>query len=242
MKYHERPELSFHQLMDFAKNPEYFYKKHVEKHPDWRRPPSASMEFGTAIHLAVLQPDEFARTVRLIPDEFLTPGGSLSTKKEAKEWVANRDKEIVWVSKCDYEHIKFLAERARNSFSEYLNNAEFEKVILSEVEGIAVRAQIDIIADKHVHDVKTIGNLDDALDNMKKYNYIEQLAWYAMLTKKSVGSLLFVETSLPYRTGIYAVTAADVIPALNKLSETFNAYKNAIESDDFKPKPLSLNQ
>jgi hypothetical protein len=50
--------------------------------------PTPAMEFGTAVHLAVLEGEEFTRRQVIVPDEYLTGSGSISTAKAAREWQA----------------------------------------------------------------------------------------------------------------------------------------------------------
>jgi hypothetical protein len=48
--------------------------------------PTPAMEFGTAVHLAVLEGEEFTRRQVVVPDEYLTGSGGISTSKAAREW------------------------------------------------------------------------------------------------------------------------------------------------------------
>jgi hypothetical protein len=48
--------------------------------------PTPAMEFGTAVHLAVLEGEEFMRRQVVVPDEYLTGSGGISTSKAAREW------------------------------------------------------------------------------------------------------------------------------------------------------------
>lgn len=50
--------------------------------------PTPAMEFGTAVHLAVLEGEEFMRRQVVVPDEYLTGSGGISTAKAAREWQA----------------------------------------------------------------------------------------------------------------------------------------------------------
>lgn len=51
--------------------------------------PTPAMEFGTAVHLAVLEGEEFTRRHVVVPDEYLTASGGISTAKPAREWQAS---------------------------------------------------------------------------------------------------------------------------------------------------------
>ena len=52
-----------------------------------RRPDSGALRLGRAVHLAVLQPEEYEGETARIPDEYATASG-LSRKKPAQEWAA----------------------------------------------------------------------------------------------------------------------------------------------------------
>lgn len=241
MKYHERPELSFHQLMDFAKSPECYYQKHIVKNPFYRKPPSAAMAFGTAMHLAVLQPDIFKNEVKLIPQEHRTPSGEISTKKETKAFLAQNN-DTVFLSDSDFLLVNFLGDRCKNAFWKFLEKAKTEQVILTEIDGIQLRAQIDIIDfECGVHDLKTIKSFDDVEETIKKKHYIEQLSWYAHLTKGHVGKLLFAETEIPYRCMVYKPTTTQIVDAFNNNLATFEDYKKAREHDAFADYLIEIN-
>ena len=50
--------------------------------------PTPAMAFGTLVHLHVLQPDTVGEACVLVPDEYVTASGGLSTAKAAREWLA----------------------------------------------------------------------------------------------------------------------------------------------------------
>jgi exodeoxyribonuclease VIII len=75
--YEQLPALSQSAIKDAKQEGwQYFYKRHIERSLPFE--PSKSMELGTALHLALLEPDTFRDKVLCIPDEVLSSSGSKS--------------------------------------------------------------------------------------------------------------------------------------------------------------------
>jgi len=76
--YEELPALSQSAIKDAKlEGWNYFHKRHVERSLPFE--PSKSMELGTALHLALLEPDVFRDKILVIPDEVLAKNGAKST-------------------------------------------------------------------------------------------------------------------------------------------------------------------
>ncbi len=73
-EYDQLPALSQSSIKDAKlEGWNYFHKRHIERSLPFE--PSKSMELGTALHLALLEPDELHDVVLLIPDEVLNKDG-----------------------------------------------------------------------------------------------------------------------------------------------------------------------
>lgn len=58
--------------------------QHALAHPVEQTP---AMAYGTLVHLHVLQPETVGDACALVPDEYVTASGTLSTAKGAREWL-----------------------------------------------------------------------------------------------------------------------------------------------------------
>ena len=242
--YFQKPGLSFHQLKDFADvSPAYYHGRHVTKIIEGHS--SASMDLGNCLRLLVLEGREaFAKGTAILPDAFITPSGAASTKKEAQEWVATaRAAGLKVITKAQYD----LCHRLHDSI--YLhptagallidsnNESEVHHQLIWNRNQFTAKAKIDIIdTSSRVWDLKTIRNLDDVREHVKKYRYVEQLCWYSFLltvaNKKAhdVGGMIFAETEGQERILIVEVSAHAQELARNRNEQWLNAFVDCLDS------------
>lgn len=73
--------------------------------------PTPAMEFGTAVHLALLEGDEFYRRQVVVPDEYTTASGGISTSKAAKEWQASLSADALLLTQAQAQAILSICAR-----------------------------------------------------------------------------------------------------------------------------------
>lgn len=95
--YFEVPALSASGMKDLMVSPLRFWYRHVN--PDRvEDPPSAEMRFGTALHCAVLQPNEFDhRYARAM----VVPEGTLDTMADIRQWISDKGQKPKGTVKAD---------------------------------------------------------------------------------------------------------------------------------------------
>jgi hypothetical protein len=196
--YHSKPGLSFHMLQDFKKSPAYYYRKHVLK--SIPRTTSAAMEFGTAVHMAVLEHAKFCESYIEAPADMLTATGQVKDNKDSRAWLESiKPKEVL--SPKDYARILAMREAvlAHDAAGPMLKDCRTEVECFKSVHGIVTKGCADILTADGVYDLKTIDSLDDAEDSIARFGYTAQLAWYRRLFEKHDCGIIFVESKEPYR-------------------------------------------
>jgi exodeoxyribonuclease VIII len=109
--YEQLPALSQSAIKDAKQEGwQYFYKRHVERSLPFE--PSKSMEMGTALHLALLEPDRFRDKVLCIPDEVLSASGSKAGNawKQFQAENANR----ILLKSDDFANLAFAVDAVMN--------------------------------------------------------------------------------------------------------------------------------
>jgi len=82
--YHSSAGISRSMLVDFKRSPKHFQHKYLNPH--YVKPePSTAMEFGTALHTALLEPQEFYNRIAVKPEEKIVIGKPLRLKDVGKE-------------------------------------------------------------------------------------------------------------------------------------------------------------
>jgi len=106
-EYEELPALSQSSIKDAKlEGWSYFYKRHIERSLPFE--PSKSMELGTALHLALLEPDRFRDKVLVIPDEVLAKNGAKTTNAY-KQFEAENQGRILLKSD-DFANLAFAVD------------------------------------------------------------------------------------------------------------------------------------
>lgn len=236
MRYFDQPGLSFHALKDLGTiSPGYYYRRHVTK--ELAGYSSKSMDFGTAVHIAVLEPERFTSEIIICPAEFITPGGELSTKKEARTWRESLDPYAIVLSPFDAARAQHMASRVRahHSASSILFEARCEQeVFTTRAHSISVKAKIDIIDSTHaVWDLKTIKNLDDIKQQVRDLHYVEQVTWYADLAEGHPGGLIVIESDEPHRVQMVLFTPEAVAMAITRWRSWLDQYSTCQETGDW---------
>lgn len=78
-EYHAAAGISRSMLVDFKRSPRHFWYKHLNK--NYVKPESTpAMQFGTALHTALLEPQEFYNRIAVKPEEKIIIGKPLRLK------------------------------------------------------------------------------------------------------------------------------------------------------------------
>jgi len=239
MHYFDRPGLSFHALKDLGtKSPFYFYKRHVTKEiPGFS---SASMNFGTAVHAATLEPQTYREQVTVCPAEHLTPSGELSSKAATREWRKLLPPYACIIGPYDYALAIHMARRVRENplAAAILDGSTCEQGVATNVLGTPSKAKIDIIArDGSVWDLKTIKSLDAVAQQVRDFGYIEQIDWYGSINGTRAGGLIFIESEEPHRVLVASPDAGALLKARARWAVWLATYQVCQSTGDWPNDP-----
>lgn len=205
--YHARSELSSTGARRLLDSPARF--RYWEDHP---QPPKAVFDLGSAAHTKVLGVG--ANTV-LYPAEHLTISGNVSTKKETVAWEQEqRAAGLIPITAHDARKVDAMAEAVladpdARGILETISGREAS--IITEVEGVPVRARFDIYGGNHAADLKTTRDASPRAFNRSvgTYGYHVQAAWYDDAHRAETGQpltsfkFIVVESVPPHLVGVY---------------------------------------
>lgn len=160
---------------------------------------SEAMNFGTAFHALILEPEQFQARYAIKPNYI-----DLRTK-EGKEWKAGAgDKEALSVQ--DHERMVLMAARMPDEISRILQwpDNRFEVTVRNKLGGFDAQARIDCWSDRMVVDIKTINSIERIEKAVWQMSYATQMRFYQRVIEAETGSapaarLAFAETCSPYR-------------------------------------------
>lgn len=203
-EYRQHPAVNKSTLWEMRKSPAHY--KYALEHP---RPDTPALRFGRALHMAVLQPEEFNQHYVLMPEiDRRTKAG----KEEYLRFVEYAgDRELI--SQDDYETICGMVEAiwAEPEATDLLDGCECETPIfwVDDATGIECKCRIDahkagvVIDLKSCADASTNAFMKDAL----RYGYDAQAAHYLRGYRAQYGTtadwyFIAVEKAPPYAVNV----------------------------------------
>lgn len=186
--YFDRPGLNWSTLKHALASPKALRHRMAEPVRQ-----TDAMRLGTAMHLAVLEPDAYATDVVRAPDEYVTGSGSLSSAKAAREWLAAQgDALVLTPGEAALIEARRDAVMAHPVASRWVSEALASGLVEVEVEwteshpvggDIACKGKLDLIAGGALLDVKNFSprgefSLRACEGEIVRRDYHAQLAWY----------------------------------------------------------------
>jgi len=197
-------------------SPEHFYHRICEGPPDR---PTQAQEFGRIVHIALLEPDRFARNLILEPDH-----NKRSSIERAKieQWRTLQGPEAIIIEKKDFDAIVAIRKRIE-SFPVVkgllkLGRREWSGFGRCPLTGIGIRARPDFFhapdetyPDGIIMDVKTTVSAREEDFKFTIENYLYHLSLYAYRkVAESIEGVIFpracilaVEKSPPYAMNLF---------------------------------------
>ena len=196
---------------------------------------TVAMNFGTAFHTFILEPDKFLKQYYILDDTEIIKKGieeglkNVRGSKMYKEWKAGEEKkagERFIFSIDDYRTLQAMADRLK------LNNPNADKLIRNSVHEQSIYQTIEV--DGHEYDVKcrvdglivdnSIGVIFDLKKTVNahpdgfgrecgKFGYHISAAFYKRIAEKEFGKkfeVFFIaqEETAPYNSGLYRANPA----------------------------------
>ena len=212
--YHAKAKhyLSSHQLADFRKCPQLYYRK---KYQPRTQEESPAYLVGRAAHVLILEGLERFR-------EDFAVGGPINKKtglpfgpatKAWTQWAETVGKPVL--SDSQFETIERMNESVamHEAAVDLLQYGIAEAVVRAEYCGFPCQIRIDWLDPApSIVDLKTCDDLTWFEADSRRYGYAHQLAFYRAVLKKALGiyvpvHLIAVEKKEPYRCGVWQLSS-----------------------------------
>ena len=201
-QYHAVDALSKSMMSKILKSPAH-YRAALNEHQE----PTKSMQMGTAIHTAVLEPQLYSQVVAVVPPDID------GRTKEGKQWKEAHKSRIHLTHAEDIDVQGVANSVRRHPFWDIIHlSHKIEASVFAQDEqtGLALKARPDLwIEDHTLVDVKTT---DDATPEgftrtIGSFGYHIQAAHYMAMTGADNFIFVAVERKAPYAIGIYKLDA-----------------------------------
>lgn len=263
-EYHARPEISSHDLGRILEAPAKYL--HGKQHP---REATPAMRLGTLTHLAVLEPELFASSVVVMPDD--APSRPSSRQRFAKKpspdtvtaclWWDEFERETIGKDIIDAGELELLFAM-RDAVSGHpaaamllgkIASTEASVFWVDEQTGVQRRMRTDALAPslKLIIDLKT--GIDVSPDGFARavanFGYHRQAAYYIDGMRAITGedwrmAFVAVEKDAPHLVGVYVLSDAAVEQGRQEIRAGLETAARCIETDEwpgYSPQVVALD-
>lgn len=237
MIYTELPAADYHATQAISKSGLDRVNQSPAHFKAWKQEPQKStpaMEFGTAVHTAILEPDLFSESYHVGKIDRRTKEG----KAQAEEIEAS-GKRIL--SEEDYNRIWLMRNEVfcHQSASELFSSGNAEVSIITEYEGVQAKCRMDFLIDGGlIVDLKTTESADPQSfgKSCATFRYHVQAAFYMDLYRHVTGEkaqgfyFVSVEKSSPYAVAVYELDADSIALGREAYYQNLETYKECMDS------------
>lgn len=234
--YHSGPGLSRSAIMEFRNTPRHYYDKYLSPHKIAKES-TASMQLGSAVHTAVLEPDLFFQQYALKPEcDRRTKIG-----KEIYEnfCAANIGKTVI--TQEIYDKVLKMREAVLREYKHYLDGAYIEYSMYWEEKntGILCKSRPDISHPNVILDLKTTSDASPLAfgREAENYGYFLQSAMIQdglfNITNKFVDEfyMVCVEVDEPHYTITHQLSVEAIEEARDEFLLHLGTYKKCFEEN-----------
>ena len=202
---------------------------------------SAAFLLGSAVHCAVLEPDEFPKRYVLADYDRRTKEGKAKhaemLDRGLEGLTAEMYTQVIGMQKSVLSH-----PLAKILFS----NGNAEVSCFHNEDGVHTKARADYLKDDSIVDLKTTQDASprEFLKSVMNFKYYRQAAWY--LNKFNhygpIDSFYFVavEKEPPYAVAVYQLEDALIERGDVECDRLFRIYKNCLEMEDWPSYPEEI--
>jgi hypothetical protein len=193
-----------------------------------------AMRDGEAFHLAILQPDEYARRVASEPVNPKT-GKAYGVETAAYQAFLEQHPEAIFPP----DFLPMMIERMPSEVSDLFTGGRAEVSYFGSVGGVLVKFRPDYIVGQNIYDLKSIDDIDNIERAIVKYQYWFSAAWYRRLAlectgKKHTFTLVFAEKNTPYRWRIVDLDASYLMHGDDKVQYAIQTIYDCQTSGDWR--------
>lgn len=248
-EYHAHPAISKSGLDDIARSPAHFYARRLDPNRE-PRVATKAMDFGTAVHAAVLEPERFEA------DYIIAPKFDRRTKagKAAAEDFEEQNRGRLWLPRDEYDACRRIRDTVRGNSVVSLvldKGAAEQSMFWTDPEtGVACKCRPDWLSGDGavIVDVKTTedARAEAFARSIVTYRYFVQAPFYLDGVEQTTGTapdifaFIAVEKSPPYAVALYFADSQMVEFGRAEYRRNLQAYKAARDSNAWVAYPEEL--
>jgi len=223
---------------------------HAKLAMDTPKEQTDAMAIGTAMHLLILEPDEYAKRSRIMPEI----NARSSTERAARAaMIASEPSDCIWLTKEDDWALTEMQKNVRaNGLARKISGStgDRELSILSERSGVPVKCRVDkVCPGVALVDLKTTRDASARFFERDAVNrgYHRQAAWYLEIWERLTGEklpyvIIAVENDAPYGVNTFSLHESLIECGKRQNDELFAAIEPCWKSGVWPSYPERLNE
>ena len=228
--------INISSLKELKKSPEHFRSA-----IDYPREASEAQVLGSALHRMILEPDLFEN------DYYVLPNIDRRTKagKEQYTSIVEANLNLTPIPEADYKVLQGTYksfQKSPNWSTLYQTKHLVEQPFTFNWLGVECKGQADMICEASgeyaLVDLKTTSNFFGFKHEIKKYGYLDQLAWYGKGLElngmqMSKYYLVAIEKSYPYKIAVWKIQKEVINHSMLANEKLLLEYKARCEHEDW---------
>lgn len=220
---------------------------------EWEKPPTDAMKFGTAVHTAILEGDEFESRYAVRPKMDKRTKAGKAAHEEFEASLGDR----LEISQADYNRAIAIADAVEQTQAwPYIERMDqIETPLFGRLDGLAFKGRPDgycttgfmrgvMIEVKTTSSLATKQEFERAIAN---YGYGFQAAGYRMLAEQNdveIRHTLFVvcETKPPFGVGLFRLSDEVVEWYIPKVLDALEIYRDCLRAKSFPSHPNEIQE
>lgn len=224
--YHSSGAIGSSLLRDFMRSPALFR----DRKDGLRMKETDALLFGTATHLALLEPQRYAAQVVIRP-EWVD-----CRTKEGKTWKSEQAGKLI-LSAEEGMHLQAMHDRMPAEVRGLFAASRTEVTIRVDLDGLPLQCRFDLWGDTN-GDLKSIDQIENIDRCILKRGYHIQQRIYGRIEKEETGDtkpfkFLFVEKCPPYRWRIVTLDAEYLMMADTAIDAALDGIQERMVSNDW---------
>lgn len=223
--YDALPGVRWSNLRAIGKSPAHYHAR-INGH----KPDTKSLDLGRLVHLAVLEPETFSRRVLVYPGK----------KRQGKAWEGFQAAHLndAIVTRADYDTAKRIADAvwSHRLARELISDAERERVVQRELDGVLCKAKIDAIGMGGMVDLKTGRDVGPGgwPYVVRRYEYHGQAAFYSRVEEWAGPCFnIAVESSEPHDVVVFRLATNTMAEGCQIVDEYLGVLRTCLERNEW---------
>jgi len=224
--YLSHPAVNMSRLRDMQRSPAYC--RHRMMHPD---KPTPAMLLGTAVHMAILEPERFGKTYYVLPEDDNRTAANRAALKAASELGRPTIKPA---DRAFCAAMSTAVDVHPAAWKLLYAQGHVEYTAFKEMNTLMCKCRVDKLTDSHIIELKTTADPRPEAFSRQMYamGYHMSAAWYTDIVGPGrTYTIIAVANTPPHEVYVYNVAEVAIDLGRAEYTELLNQYSKCLHAD-----------